>query len=193
MRDPRRATIELGRPETWPSGLIAVLTDHHDAFRSRERGPLSGAYDAAVYAVVDALRPYSIVGWHCTRLADHEIDDIKASGLALLDVDLVVRRVDAAIQHGLISAEQGTRLKATNQAGEQYRAGMLWFCFFRPALAGEAGSVISSATGAVRPSTIRMTGTRKWAKSSLRSVDPLSLKPRFRLRGVAAIGEFDWR
>lgn len=139
MGDPRRSTIELGRPEAWPSDLIAVLTEHHDALRSREQGPLSGGYDAAVYAVADALKPYSIVGWHCTRLADHEIDDIKASGMVLLDVDFVVRRVDAAIQHGLSSAEQGARLKATNQAAERYRAGMLWFCFFRPAIAGEGG------------------------------------------------------
>ncbi|WP_152545657.1 hypothetical protein [Mesorhizobium sp. NBIMC_P2-C4] len=57
--------------------------------RSRERGPLRDGYDAAVYAVVDALQPYSVVGWHCTRLADHEIDDIKASGMVLLDADLV--------------------------------------------------------------------------------------------------------
>ncbi|MFA6034071.1 MAG: hypothetical protein WC889_14320 [Myxococcota bacterium] len=139
MGEARLSTIELDRPEVWPSDLIAVLTDHHDAFRSRERGPLSGGYDAAVYAVADALRSYAIVGWHCTRLADHEIDDIKARGMVLLDVDLVVRRVDASIRHGLISAEQGARLKATNQAAERYRAGMLWFCFFRPAIAGEGG------------------------------------------------------
>jgi len=139
MRDARLSTIELDRLEAWPSDLIDVLTAHHDAFRSRERGPLSGGYDAAVYAVADALRPYAIVGWHCTRLADHEIEDIGLNGMALLDTDLVSRRVDAAIQHGLISAEQGGRLKATNQAAEQYRAGMLWFCFFRPAIAGEGG------------------------------------------------------
>ncbi|RUW90263.1 hypothetical protein [Mesorhizobium sp. M7A.F.Ca.US.010.02.1.1] len=50
---------------------------------------MSDRYDAAVYAVVEALEPYSVVGWHCTRLADHEVEDIRANGMALLDVDLV--------------------------------------------------------------------------------------------------------
>jgi hypothetical protein len=33
----------------------------------------------------------------------------------------------------------GERRLANNQAAEQNRAGKLWFCFFRPAIAGESG------------------------------------------------------
>ncbi|MBZ9905289.1 hypothetical protein LB557_04585 [Mesorhizobium sp. BR115XR7A] len=139
MSDARRPTIELDRPEAWLSDLLDVLTTNRDALRSREKGPLSDRYDAAVYAVVEALEPYSVVGWHCTRLADHEVEDIRANGMALLDVDLVSRRIDAAIRHELISSNHGARLKAVNQAAERYRAGMLWFCFFTPARAGEGG------------------------------------------------------
>ncbi|WP_374618602.1 hypothetical protein [Devosia sp.] len=139
MTCSQRILIDLDRPEDWPADLVDVLETCHDALRSREVGPLSDRFDAAIYAIVDALEPYSIVGWHCTRLAEHEIEDIRSRGMALLDVDLVSRRVDAAIQHRLISVEHGKRLKTANQAGERYRAGMLWFCFFPPAIAGEGG------------------------------------------------------
>ncbi|TIP18450.1 hypothetical protein [Mesorhizobium sp.] len=56
--------------------------------------------------------------------------------MALLDVDLVFRRVDAASRPGLISAEHGERLKTVNQAAERCRAGMPWFCFYSPGIAG---------------------------------------------------------
>jgi hypothetical protein len=62
---------------------------HHDALRSRQVGPLSDRFDAAVYSIVDALHPYSVIGWHCTRFTDHEVDEIKSHGVALLDVELV--------------------------------------------------------------------------------------------------------
>lgn len=139
MTGPSRILIDLERPEVWPTSFVDVLEPHYDALRSREVGPLSDRFDAAIYAIIDALEPYSVIGWHCTRLASHEVEDIKARGMALLDVGLVARRIDAAVEHELISAEHGARLKAVNQASERYRAGMLWFCFFAPAIAGEGG------------------------------------------------------
>jgi hypothetical protein len=135
----RREIIDLDRPAAWPADLRRTLMTHHDALRSREIGPLSDRFDAAIYEVVDALQPYNLVGWHCTRLADHEVTDIIANGMSLLDVNLVSRRVDAAMETGILGANHGARLKAKNQAAEQNRAGKLWFCFFRPAIAGESG------------------------------------------------------
>lgn len=139
MNSRRRGIIDLDRPAAWPADLRRALTTHHEALRSREIGPLSDRFDAAIYAVVEALQSYSLVGWHCTRLADHEVADIVANGMSLLDVGLVSRRVDAAVKAGLLAPDHGARLKAENQAAEQYRAGMLWFCFFNPAIAGEGG------------------------------------------------------
>ncbi len=78
----------------------------------------------------------------------------------MLNLKLVSRRVDAAVAAGLISQEHGARLKATSQAAERYRAGMLCFCLFRPALLPErAASVISYDTGAARRSTTRTIDT----------------------------------
>ena len=139
MSARRREIIDLDRPAAWPTDLRRTLMTHHDALQSREIGPLSDRFDAAIYEIVDALQPYSLVGWHCTRLADPEVADIMANGVSLLDVGLVSRRVDAAVGTGLLASDHGARLKAKNQAAEQNRAGKLWFCFFRPAIAGESG------------------------------------------------------
>lgn len=139
MSVDRREIIALDKPDTWPSDVMAVLDRHHDALRSHEVGPLSNCFDAAIYCIVDALQPYSVVGWHCTRLAEHEVEDIKANGMALLDTDLVSRRIGAAVQAGLLTVPHADRLRSTNQAAERYRAGMLWFCFFKPGIAGESG------------------------------------------------------
>lgn len=56
MTSVRREIINLDKPDTWPSDLLAVLDEHHDAFRSHEVGPLSAHFDAAVYSIVDALQ-----------------------------------------------------------------------------------------------------------------------------------------
>lgn len=165
MNSLSREIIDLDRPDTWPSDLVAVLSEHHATLLSQEVGPLSSRYDAAIYSVVDALQPYSIVGWHCTRLADHEVEDIKNNGMTVLDIGLVSRRIGTAVRTGLLSASHGDRLTKANQAAEKYRAGMLWFCFSGPASREKVGSAISSGSRAARPSITLMTPTRKLVRS----------------------------
>lgn len=51
----------------------------------------------------------------------------------------LTRRINAVTKGGLISIGVSNRLKSENQANESNRAGMLWFCFFPPRLAGQGG------------------------------------------------------
>lgn len=88
---------------------------------------------------IATCRSYKLTCGFSVGLADHEVEDIKANGITLLDIDLVSRRIGAAVRAGLLSSDHGDRLARTNQAAERYRAGMLWFCFFRPAIAGDGG------------------------------------------------------
>ncbi len=62
MTGSQRILIDLDRPQHWPADLVDVLETHHGALRSREVGPLSDRFGAAIYAIVDALAPYSVVG-----------------------------------------------------------------------------------------------------------------------------------
>ncbi|WP_167153157.1 hypothetical protein [Burkholderia sp. Cy-647] len=87
----------------------------------------------------DALRPYSITGWHCTRITDVEITQIVRSGMQLPDGTMLRRRIDALVASGQLPSDIGNRLAAANQADESNRAGRLWFCFSPPHRAGEHG------------------------------------------------------
>ena len=39
----------------------------------------------------------------------------------------------------MVTAGIADKLLAENQADEQYRPALVWFCFFRPGIAGEGG------------------------------------------------------
>ncbi|MFM0213859.1 hypothetical protein PQQ96_41510 [Paraburkholderia sediminicola] len=137
-----RQLIPLDQPEAWPVPLLSLLDCYHELFLNWEvaawkLAPL--AYDEAVRAVGDALRPYSVTGWHCTRLTDDEITQIVCSGMQLPDGATLRRRIHALVTVGQLTADASARLVAVNQADESNRAGRLWFCFFPPRRAGEHG------------------------------------------------------
>ena len=100
---------------------------------------LGQAYDRALYGLRNALQAYEILGWHCTRLTDTEADEIRRSGMQLPNAEMLTRRIDALVKDNLITADVARRLKSENQAGEEYRAGMAWFCFFPPGNVDEHG------------------------------------------------------
>ncbi len=134
------ALLEFERPAAWPAELRGYLNAHHDLFLGWEKGQVAArAYDEAIYGLMDALRPYAITGWHCTRLTEHEIGEILRNGMHLPDATMLARRIDALVEAGQLARDIARRLKAENQARELNRAGMVWFCFFPPRLAGESG------------------------------------------------------
>jgi len=76
--------LDLEKPEAWPEALRKYLNGHYDLFLNWEtgNGKVSGrAFDGAIYGLMDALRPYEITGWHCTRLTDVEINHILQHGM----------------------------------------------------------------------------------------------------------------
>lgn len=139
--------IIIHSEKTWPAELIRYLEDHQDLFVSWElrgtdaetRKVSPREYDSAIYGLRDVLRPYHLHGYHCTRLTDDEIDRIKKEGMSLQNRTTLCARIDSLIGEGIISESVGTRLKSENQADDDNRAHMLWFCFFEPHLAGEGG------------------------------------------------------
>jgi hypothetical protein len=134
--------LPLGEPDAWPIRLTELLDEHHEVFRNWEVAPdRVGApvWDAAIMAVAKALSPYSITGWHCTRLTDAEIGQIIASGMQLPDGAMLRGRIEALVRANLMPGDVAGRLQTVNQADDSSRAGILWFCFFPPRLAGEHG------------------------------------------------------
>jgi hypothetical protein len=141
-RYPLPPLLHLDRPNEWPDALKATLADVRPAMRAWELDlPAKNAadFDRAMATLGNALRLYSIRGWHCTRLTDDEAAHVKVSGLAPLSVDLIERRIAAQVQRGVLPAVVGDALRAAHQGHASNRAGMVWFCFFPPREAGEGG------------------------------------------------------
>ena len=138
--------IDLERPDTWPEPLASYLATHHDALLGWERGDRPDGpdisatrYDHIVYGLRAVLQAYSIVGLHCTKLTEEEIQHILADGMQLPDGKMLAQRINRLVESGYVTSAIADKLLAKNQADEQYRAGMVWFCFFRPGIAGESG------------------------------------------------------
>ena len=134
--------IDLDTPANWPTPVRTFLADHHALFldwATVQETSTAREYDRAIYSLADLLRQYSLVAWHCTRLADHEIESIKASGMEPLSEPMLYRRIDAAIAAGLLTPDDAAMLKSKHQASQENRTKRLWFCFYPPSQSGETG------------------------------------------------------
>jgi hypothetical protein len=137
-----RELLKLERPTTWPAPLQTYLETQHDLFLGREidadRVP-AALYDKAIGGLMDALQPYAIRGWHCTRLTDYEIDEIQTNGMLLPNAAMLTRRINALVKAGQLASAIAQQLIAKNQADDPNRADKLWFYFYPPRRAGEKG------------------------------------------------------
>jgi hypothetical protein len=137
-----RMLLELGQPAAWPPELRDYLGAHSDLFVKWESAPgdvQADTYDAAIYGLVKVLQPYAMVGWHCTRLTEAEIAHVLRSGIQMPDGTMLRRRIEGLVQTGVMTKDIALQLVLRNQADDKNRAGMIWFCFFSPRLAGESG------------------------------------------------------
>ena len=142
MSTASRVLLDLDRPKKWPAPLLCYLDAQHDLFldwKTEQSWVTGPRYDEAINGLVDALQPYEIMGWHCTRLTDMEIEEILRNGMQLPDATMLARRIDALVKANQITSDVARCLKSDNQADEENRAGKVWFCFFPPRTAGEDG------------------------------------------------------
>lgn len=144
---------------TWPREVVRFIEEnralfddwHRPASEARERDRKPGdhssgprfpwqQHDHAVGRLGALLKPHTLEpGYHCTRLTDPELEAIRTGGMRLQNAKLLADRIRVLEQEGVIDAEAAVALIGDNQADAANRAGMLWFCFFPPHLAGESG------------------------------------------------------
>lgn len=133
---------------TWPIKLVTCLEKYYDtllAWEQRHVGETphvdlsAPVYDEAIHAILKALHAESLVGFHCTRLTEAEIESILEIGLTPQNGEKLGKRIDALATTGQLSTELAHRLKAENQADDRNRAEMIWFCFYPPHKAGQRG------------------------------------------------------
>jgi hypothetical protein len=144
---------------TWPQEVVGVLERNRELFDDWH-GPVSEArvwvrepddplrdprfsarqYDQAIGQLEELLHPHTLEGgYHCTRLTESEIETIRRQGLQLQSGTSLGTRIRTLQSEGVIDAEVAAALISSNQADAVNRAAKIWFCFFHPHLAGEAG------------------------------------------------------
>lgn len=140
-------TIIFNDEKTWPPEIFGCLEKHHDILYSWEAGRAgiidnigpAYLYEQAHYELRDVFNPLFLKGYHCTKLINGEMEDISQRGMSLQNLGTLSDRIDRLIIDGVLSTEIGNKLKSENQANDNNRAQMLWFCFFPPIYAGEMG------------------------------------------------------
>lgn len=153
----------LADVDTWPAFLRDYLASQHEmllayAHHERERmdaylhpenehvpmalmpsNPHLERHEAAWLQAQRLLYSTFLRGWHCTRLTDDEVEHIRAHGMQPPNPQILAERIRRVQTAGMIDGAIAERLIAENQAGERYRQGMIWFCFFEPRSAGQSG------------------------------------------------------
>jgi len=96
-------------------------------------------HDEFVIRFREALKKHNLIGYHCTKLALHEIEDILANGMAAQTKSTLINRIEGMKSNSLINEKVAEELKITNQAAAGCRSDMIWFCFFKPYLESQSG------------------------------------------------------
>jgi hypothetical protein len=144
-----RNHILLDGIDTWPQSLRDLLNSERDLIRSylqeekrihdlvegdvliRLRPPKNPhllRWNSIVETIRQLIRDYSIIGFHCTRLTETEIQGIRANGLRPLSPAFTQQRIERLVQEGRISPAAAQALIERNESSASNRAGHV--CFF---------------------------------------------------------------
>ena len=143
--------VDYERPNTWPPALTALFNAHSETLEShgREQHRISmlsseegqwarnrykDQHDHIAQRANEILGDERLLGFHCTRLANDEIADVRARGLHLPSADFLHERICRRIEAGDIPENLGSQLLKKNQADDQYRQGRLCYVNMRSVL-----------------------------------------------------------
>jgi hypothetical protein len=118
-------TIDVDDASTWPPDVAALVEQCVEATQGSTDLPgdlvtQAGRFDPELR---ELLADHRLRAYHCTRLLDHEAEDVRRHGLRLLDARLVADRLTAAYEHGYIDVSQRDELMRTSRIDE--RAGSM--------------------------------------------------------------------
>jgi hypothetical protein len=139
------AVMVLEDEKSWSPQIIQYLESFHDLFLNWElandKRPSGQEYDKAIYGLRDILitDESMLLGYHCTRLTDLEIQHVLANGMQLPNEEMLYQRIESLKRDRLIEAHISEYLKSKHQSNESNRTGMIWFCFYPLYNAGQRG------------------------------------------------------
>lgn len=122
--------------ESWPAEVTAFFDRNASFYKNLFFSPhdweenviLGRRYDQLHEKFTAVLESFSLRAYHCTRLTEAEIADVKKNGVVPLSPEFLERRIR---QLGLREDVTELLLKE-NRVDEKFRQNMIWFCLFPP-------------------------------------------------------------
>lgn len=146
--------------ESWPSEMLNLIQNNESFLKgffkeehridklaredvmlryNRPENIYREKWDFIINEIEDVLKQHSIIGIHCTKLLDWEIEDIEEYGLKPLDRTFANQRIEKAFVEGLLSKELRDELIDKKELNEDFRKGYVWFFHCLETLNDESG------------------------------------------------------
>lgn len=140
--------IILDQISTWPSEIIQIIEANKALIENylqlketisqkQEVDPLYRAtvpfneyqsdWDSVLYSIEGVLNCHKLVGFHCTRMVDEEIENVKEFGLKPLRREATISRLSRLSDLGIMTKNTFNYLRDNNLSSEQNREGLLFF------------------------------------------------------------------
>lgn len=137
-------TLDIDVPSSWPVEVVEAVDEvvaAHDAFPEAEYSDeveLS-SYDREL--IDEATQGQAIMGYHATRLLEHEIRSVREEGLRTLSAEATALRLDAAVEVGALDPALADMLRpgAISTSNESNRAKQVCLTSSRNALRSRHG------------------------------------------------------
>lgn len=156
--------IEVEDESTWPKEILSIFIEHHETLENyshwessqydllhrdllsyvphheRPSNPYQGKRNYILEDINNLIHDSLVIGYHCTRLLKHEIEDINKNGLALPSTIFLRKRLQTAVELGHFTQDEMQQLIAQNAYLEQpIRENVLHFVCGYSALKNDSG------------------------------------------------------
>jgi len=140
--------IIIDRLDTWPQHVLSYIENEgktiHQylkfereideraitevALRFRKpKNPYLKKWLEVLNKIEDNLKDCKLVGFHCTKLTQDEIDNVLRNGLEPLSPGLTNRRLKDLFDNKFMDSESYKELINNNQSNETNRSGLIWY------------------------------------------------------------------
>jgi len=146
--------------ESWPSEMLYLIRENENTLKgffeeehlidklaredvslryNRPENIYQEKWGVIINEIETVLKQHLIIGIHCTKLLDWEIEDVKKNGLKPLNRTFANQRIEKAFTEGLLSKEIRDELIDKKELDEEYRQGYVWFFHCLETLNFESG------------------------------------------------------
>lgn len=102
--------VDVDDETTWPPSIRKFVFEVAHASQGDEDSLADGDLADLRQAFCRIIAGHPMMVLHCTRLLDHEVYEIRDSGLSVASQDLVENRINAAFERGQIGSDERAEL-----------------------------------------------------------------------------------